>query len=72
MFTGLFHQPLRAADLSLEVLTVGYGLLFQNRQMETDCRQDLRDLIMQLAADPLSFFLLRPQNSMGHVLQLFL
>jgi hypothetical protein len=54
----LYHQPLRAGDLSREVLGVGGGLLFQCRQMEIDSRQHLGDFIMKVAADPPSFFLL--------------
>ncbi len=55
-----------------EPLGLTRASLGQGRQMDIDAHQGLGDFIMQLAADALSFFLLRLQNLMGQMPQLFL
>jgi len=45
---------------------------FQRQQANIDAQQRLGNLIMQVAADPLSFVLLRRQKLVGQALQMFL
>ncbi|MCL5096021.1 MAG: hypothetical protein M1608_00495, partial [Candidatus Omnitrophica bacterium] len=61
-----------AGNLFLEVAGVDRGLLFQRQQPDIDAQQSLGDFIMQIAADPLSFVLLRRQNLVGQALQMLL
>ena len=68
----LLDHPLRAGDLFLEAFDVDCGLHFQCRQLDIDARQGLGNLIMQLAADHLAFFLLGRQKLAGQQPQLFL
>ena len=68
----LLDHPLRAGDLILEALRVVCRLGFQGRQPDIDARQGLGNFIVQLAADPFAFFLLRQQKLAGQQPQLFL
>ncbi len=67
-----FHKLLRAGDFLLETIGVDRGLLCQGRQTDVDSRQGLGDFVMKLAADLLSFFLLRRQNLVRQMPQMFL
>ena len=68
----LLNHPLRAGDLFLEAFGIDRGFRFQGRQPHIDTRQGLGNLIMQLMADLLAFFLLRHQELAGQKPQLFL
>ena len=59
-----FDQALGLGDSVPQAPVVDRGALLQGRQPDIDAGQDLGDLVMQLAADFLSFLLLRRQNLM--------
>jgi hypothetical protein len=71
-FDRPMHQPLSAGNLIPEATGVDRSLFFQRQQSDVDSQQSLRDFILEIAADLLAFVLLRRENLVGQVPQMFL